>query len=271
MTQTVFISVVVRCFNSEKTLPRLLDGLDLQAADEVIVVDSGSRDKTVEVARARGARVLDAPPPFNYSKSLNIGFRAARHPWVLVISSHTVPLIPDLLGVYRAAAASLPDDVAVIYGPNSTTGFTKLDGQPMTYFRDPVPPVIFAHCGNGNTLYRLSAWQQLPFDETIRTTEDKIWLEVALQHGFRGSFLPAARTINISVYALAYMFRKGYSDQRSGTGRRMTLWQLFLSLGSHTKPFVSGKMSFGNWIRYTFHIFGRYCGSYRPQDNRPNP
>jgi hypothetical protein len=111
----------------------------------------------------------------------------------------------------------------------------------------------------------------MPFDETIRTSEDKIWLEIALRRGFRAAFLPAARTINKSVYSLAYMFRKGYSDQRSGPSGRMTLWQLVLSLGAHTKPFVYGKMPFGNWIRYSSHAFGRFFGSHRPQDNRPNP
>jgi glycosyltransferase involved in cell wall biosynthesis len=48
------ISVTVITLNEERNLPRLLDSLD-GVADEVIVVDSESKDHTRAVAEARGA------------------------------------------------------------------------------------------------------------------------------------------------------------------------------------------------------------------------
>jgi len=55
------ISVVIPALNEEKLLPRCLDSLKRQEFEgpfEVIVVDGGSQDRTVEIARDFGARVI---------------------------------------------------------------------------------------------------------------------------------------------------------------------------------------------------------------------
>ncbi len=46
--------------NEEQNLPRVLASL-AGLADEILVVDSGSTDRTCEIARQRGARVLSRP------------------------------------------------------------------------------------------------------------------------------------------------------------------------------------------------------------------
>ncbi len=56
------ISVIIPTLNEAGTLPGLLAGLAGEEAPwEIIVVDSGSRDGTVDVARRHGARVIGAP------------------------------------------------------------------------------------------------------------------------------------------------------------------------------------------------------------------
>ena len=55
-------------------------------ADEVVVVDSGSRDDTVELARHRGARVIERGwPGFGAQKQFAVG--AAAHDWVLCLDA----------------------------------------------------------------------------------------------------------------------------------------------------------------------------------------
>ena len=49
--------MVIIAFNEERNLPHCLDSLE-GIADEVLVVDSGSTDRTVALAEERGARVL---------------------------------------------------------------------------------------------------------------------------------------------------------------------------------------------------------------------
>jgi rSAM/selenodomain-associated transferase 2 len=57
------ISIIIPTLNEERSLPALLDAVHQQGADhEVIVVDSGSRDRTLDIARDRGDRTLVSRP-----------------------------------------------------------------------------------------------------------------------------------------------------------------------------------------------------------------
>ena len=267
--QPISLSVLIRTFNSAKTLDRVLSALKLQGDEEYIVVDSGSTDSTLTIAAAHGAKIIRAEGPFNYSKSLNLGFRAARHPWVHVISSHSISMVPDLLAIFREAASNLAPEIAAAYGPNSLDGSSPFAGEKGQVFAPADSMQIYPFCGNGNTLYRRSAWETLPFDEGIRTGEDKAWLGEIVPKGFRAVFVPAAQTINLSQYSLAYMFQKGYSDCRALPHESVSIFDLIMAFGSHTKKFLFGKMPFGNWTRYSAHIVGRFFASYTSQDNTP--
>lgn len=55
-------------------------------ADEVLVVDGGSRDRTVEAAREAGARVVENPWP-GFAEQKNFGASRARHDWILSLDA----------------------------------------------------------------------------------------------------------------------------------------------------------------------------------------
>jgi glycosyltransferase involved in cell wall biosynthesis len=74
------ISVLILTLNEEASLPRCLESV--RWSDDVVVFDSLSTDRTVEIARAAGARVI--PRAFDNERaqrtaSLQAGFK---HPWV---------------------------------------------------------------------------------------------------------------------------------------------------------------------------------------------
>jgi len=54
------ITILIPAYNEEKYLPKTLDSLSQldRKADEIIVINGGSTDKTVEVAKAHGAKVI---------------------------------------------------------------------------------------------------------------------------------------------------------------------------------------------------------------------
>ena len=68
-------SVVVRAKNKEQTIERALHGLRDQTVEaEVILVDSGSTDRTVEIARPYCDQVISMPAEaFTYGRALNLG------------------------------------------------------------------------------------------------------------------------------------------------------------------------------------------------------
>jgi rhamnosyltransferase len=267
------ISVLIRTFNSEKTLGQVLSGIQLQDGDEYLVIDSGSTDSTLEIAKAHGAKIHGAPPPFNYSKSLNIGFRAAQNPWILVISSHCIPVAANFLEIFRTVAPTLPKDVPVVYGPSTLSGdsYPELASDKVSFFAPSDYSRVSYICGNSNTLYRRSAWEELTFDETKKTAEDRLWSKEMTARGYRFAYLPMARGINKNQAPLRYMFWKGYRDARAIPGHKpMSLYNLGGALKNMTKRKVSGEIGWGNWVRYTSHIFGQFFGSYRSEDNTSN-
>ena len=270
------ISVLIRTFNSAKTLAQAIGGLGLREPDEVIVVDSGSRDSTLQIAEQHGARIIMAEGPFNYSKSLNLGFKAAKNPWVLVLSSHSIPLVPGFLDVYRRTAAAFAVDVVVGYGPNTLTGKSDLrpEGEGVGYYNQENYRKIENEVGNGNALYRRTAWQECPFSEAVRTGEDRIWLREMLQRNYRMAYIPAARTVNRNQGSLWYMYRKAYSEGRSAERgphhRPMKVWHLGGALKNLAVKKLRGQIDLGNWLRYSAHVFGEFFGSHGAQNNRPD-
>lgn len=96
------LSVCLIVKNEEQDLPRCLDSLRPLAA-EIVVVDTGSTDRTPEIASGFGARVIRHAWGHDFSAARNIGIDAATGDWILILDAdETVPaatavLLPGLL------------------------------------------------------------------------------------------------------------------------------------------------------------------------------
>ena len=78
------ISATIITFNEERNLPRAIESL--RCADEIVIMDSGSNDRTVEIAEKLGARVLESPWP-GYAKQKNFAAQQASHDWILSLDA----------------------------------------------------------------------------------------------------------------------------------------------------------------------------------------
>jgi len=80
------ISAAMIAKDEEEFLPACLQSIR-QYVDEIIVVDTGSRDHTVEIARSYGARVFFHPWENDFSKHRNQAIRYACGDWILIIDA----------------------------------------------------------------------------------------------------------------------------------------------------------------------------------------
>jgi len=83
------LSVAIITKNEEDRLPKLLEALK-GWADEVVVVDSGSRDRTVEIARSFGAKVF-VEPWRGFGPQKNSALEKTSGKWVLFLDADEVP------------------------------------------------------------------------------------------------------------------------------------------------------------------------------------
>ena len=83
------ISIIIPTINEANNLPLLLSDLSsIQKEGEIIIVDSGSEDKTIDVANIYGAKVYKSSEK-NRGLQLNIGAKNAKGDWLLFLHADT--------------------------------------------------------------------------------------------------------------------------------------------------------------------------------------
>jgi glycosyltransferase involved in cell wall biosynthesis len=87
------LSACLITLNEEHNLPRALASL-AGIADEIVVVDCGSKDRTANIAREFGAKVI-IKPWTNFAEQKNAAVAAARHDWILSLDADE-ELSPEL-------------------------------------------------------------------------------------------------------------------------------------------------------------------------------
>lgn len=78
------ISAAIITYNEERNVARAIESL--RCCDEIVVIDSGSSDRTVELAQNHGARVIETHWR-GYAAQKNFAVEACLHPWILSIDA----------------------------------------------------------------------------------------------------------------------------------------------------------------------------------------
>lgn len=96
---TISLCMIVK--NEEDNLARCLDST-MDIVDEIIIVDTGSTDSTIEIAESYGARVFNHPWEGNFSKARNYSLKHATCDWILILdadeelNNDDIPIIKEV-------------------------------------------------------------------------------------------------------------------------------------------------------------------------------
>jgi glycosyltransferase involved in cell wall biosynthesis len=194
-------SIVIRAYNEEKHIGRLLTGIFQQTVKDVqvILVDSGSTDATVEIAATFPIEVVHIlPEEFTFGHSLNWGIEHTRAEKVVFASAHVYPVYPDWLEKLLHPLDN--PQTALSYGKQRGMETTKFSEHMVfqQWFPDhTVKRQDHPFCNNANAAIRRELWENHPYDENLPALEDLAWANWAQKQGYQIAYASEAEVIHV--------------------------------------------------------------------------
>jgi len=205
-------SVVIRCYNEREHIGRLLEGVLEQTVRDVqiVVVDSGSTDGTLEALRHFPVEVVRiAKEDFSFGYALNEGCRAARGEFLVFASAHVYPTYRDWLE--RLLFPFADPRVALVYGKQRGDHRTRFSERQVfrTWFPDQSRPrQDHPFCNNANAAVRRELWEVMPYDESLTGLEDIAWGKRVLSRGYRIAYAADAEIVHVHEESASQIFRR---------------------------------------------------------------
>jgi glycosyltransferase involved in cell wall biosynthesis len=190
------ISIIIRCYNEEEHIGRLLLGIIQQThkSVEIIVVDSGSTDATLSIASRYPVNIVQiAPHEFSFGRSLNRGCASATGDILVFASAHVYPLYDDWLE--KIVRPFADPKVALSYGGQRGAEVTKYSEHQVFAQWFPVGTDLDQQnpfCNNANAAVRRSLWEQHPYDESLTGLEDIEWARRIMAAGQKIAYVGEA-------------------------------------------------------------------------------
>ncbi len=221
------VTILIRARNEEKLLPRCLAMIFRQETTfsyEILLIDSGSTDRTVEIARQFAGVTIRAidPAAFNYGATLNDGVRLSRGRYVIALSAHCVPvdvywlqrLLEPLerepvVGGSFSRQLPWPDCELVerlfLQKVFTTDDFllTKADENPFQ--------ILYS---NASSCFRRELARTIPF-RALPWAEDRVWAQAVLRAGYAIAYASRSQVYHSHQRTIWGYYRMGYAEGRA--------------------------------------------------------
>lgn len=219
-------SVVIPVLNGEPWLDEVLAAVFSQRLDtplEVIVVDSGSSDRSRDIARTHGATVIEiAPGEFGHGRTRNLAVARSSGDLVALLTQDATPAHDRWLHSHTESF-SLDARVGASFGPH----LPRPDANPLTtrllseFFAGFSPngePVLhrrgdITYLSSNNCCIARAAWEEIPFRD-IPYAEDQALGADLLAAGWTKVYQPGAPVVHSHDLGLLNSFRRYFDEYR---------------------------------------------------------
>lgn len=242
MTDKPLISVVIPLYNKEKSIAQSLKSILNQTYTnfEIVVVDDGSTDKSVEVVKNIGDDRIQllGQPNAGPSKARNTGVKNSKGDWIVFLDADD-ELLPEALSIFSEIIVE-HQDVDIIdcnrnvrRGEDEQLGFHPLEG----YIKNPFKECYYGLVspGEGRAAFRKTLLLKHPYNEKIRRFEDAELIIRLLSDAKVYSSRKATMIVNCDFSAASHPRKDVMEDyfayfdfSRGGFWRKMCVYRTFL-------------------------------------------
>lgn len=226
---TPLISIVVPTRDGGQAFAHLcrhLTFVKVRYGVDVLVIDSGSRDDTVEHAISADLRVHTiAPADFGHGRTRNLGVQMTSGDVICFLTQDVLPCTQDW--PLRFAARLSDPAIAGVYGrqvPRDATSmemfFVSLNYPAESLRFD--PRAVRHHPRPGRVLFsnafsavRRDVAERIPFAEDASFSEDQLWAHVALATGYSIGYVSDAEALHAHRYSMSGLFRRSFEVGRA--------------------------------------------------------
>ena len=205
-------SIIIRCYNEEEHIGRLLAGI-LQQTDqdvEIIIVDSGSTDATLAIASRYPVKTISIKKDdFSFGYSLNVGCEAATGDFLVMVSAHVYPVHHDWLE--KLLAPFEDERVGLVYGKqrgNDTSKYSEHQVFAKWFPDQSTGNQGHPFCNNANAAVRKSLWERFRYDESLTGLEDLAFARQLIGAGYKVAYQAEAEIIHVHDETLKSLFNR---------------------------------------------------------------
>lgn len=205
-------SIIIRCYNEGKYLPRLLNAIFQQTHQncEIVIVDSESTDNTQDILKNYDVRVVKIKKSdFTYGYALNLGCKVATGDILISVSAHTYPL--NELWLENMLRPFSDNNNAIVYGKQRGDYRNKYSEHRIfeKWFPDEnIRVQTNPFCNNANAAIRKNIWEQFMFDETLTGLEDLDMAMKVATRGYKIKYVPEATIIHIHEESMQQVYNR---------------------------------------------------------------
>lgn len=252
------VSIILLIKNGGERLKQLMESLQNQQFNgnfEIIAVDSGSEDESLQILESYDTQIfIIKPEEFHHSRTRNFGAQKSNGQILVYITQDALPINKDFL---ETLISPLKDpEVAVSYGRQiANPDSKKVDVFFYSYFYPDEKKVLRKELADNpkkfymDNIYvsdvcsaiKREVWTQLKFTNDVPMSEDKDFALKVLKAGYKIVYEPNATVYHSHDYSLTSLFKRRFKDGAAFSNIALEGESQFLTEGL---KFITDEMKF---------------------------